>query len=505
MTGSVTRSFGIVAMAFVAGSVACTGLTDATRDRDANPPAGLPGENLPGLYGGYAPAGIPHWPHLRTQMSDYRIQYLADASARTREYAWSAAHFDRIVLDAGDPRSVAEYRRLLPQAELYRYVLTWTVPQPVAGSSRELGTTYYAHMQAWYTRHPEYRLEDAFLHDAAKCGIASRSPTCRIAVHIWRTDRWVVNPGDAGLRGYDRERLAQVVADADGLFVDEHSSGDMADRLKPVPLLEYADWALYERDIVQLLREARAALGTSKRLLINTFNYTDAWDVEMAAAAGGAHAEALNNPIFPEMENRWKYVESVLAAGASMNVLPDRGALPVTYTSGGSATPTARRRMWELASFYLVAPPQPGLLFLNSLGDSWSEPFATSWSRAVEADIGLPTAGRTIIAEGRDPTARAYRVWGRDYTRALVLVRPVVDWNMTTYGDETGIEIDLPTGERFRPLNADGGLSPAVQRVLLRAGEAAILIKENRVDVVASPVRRPGHLSHVPPFTESDR
>lgn len=86
------------------------------------------------------------------------------------------------------------------------------------------------------------------------------------------------------------QRLAAVAADADGLFVDEHSSGDMVDRLKPHSILEYPDWSIYERDVVQLLRDIRAAVGAGKRLLLNTHTYVSAWDAQMTAAAGGAHA-----------------------------------------------------------------------------------------------------------------------------------------------------------------------------------------------------------------------
>ena len=104
---------------------ACTAPTDALGGGSV--PPGGEHEELPGLYDGYDAATAPHWDHLRLQMTDYRIQYLADAAARSAEYAWSARHFDLLILDWGDARSVPEYRRLMPGAELYRYVLTWTV------------------------------------------------------------------------------------------------------------------------------------------------------------------------------------------------------------------------------------------------------------------------------------------------------------------------------------------------------------------------------------------
>jgi hypothetical protein len=475
MASSAVTSLAIL---LTLAAVGCVTPTDAVDGGPTMP--GREDEELPGLYAGYDAATAPHWRHLRMQMTDYRIHYLADAAARGAEYAWTAQHFDRLILDWADTRSVPEYRRLMPRAELYRYVLTWTVAQLRAGLTSELGVTYYAHMQQWYARHPEYQLENAFLHDATRCGAATKAPACRLSVHIWSTDRWMVNPGDAGLRAYNRERLASVASDVDGLFIDEHSSGDMVDRLKPQAILEYPDWSVYERDVVQLLRDIRAAVG-GKRLLLNTYNYVTPWDVQMTATSGGAHAEAFNNPVYPEMESRWRHVEAVLAAGASMNMLPQGGDMPAGYTAGSFDTPTARRRIWELASYYLVAPTNPGLLFFNSIGDRFDEPFADRWLAAVEANIGAPLGARRVTAEGVEGTGRRYRIWAREYERALVLVRPVIEWGSNDHGDATAVSVPLPATERFRPLQADGGVNAVVKGVELRAGEAAILVKESRV------------------------
>jgi hypothetical protein len=435
----------------------------------------------PGLRDGYDATTVPHWRHLRMQMSDYRTQYLPDATARSVEYAWTAQHFDRIILDGGDSRSVPEYRRLMPDAELYRYVLTWTVVSPSAGWSPEPATSYYTHMQQWYAQHPQYRLEDAFLHDATQCGSTSRTESCRISLHIWTSDRWVTNPADPGLRAYNRERLTAIAADADGLFIDEHSSGDMIDRLQGRAIVEYPEWSAYERDVVQLLADIRAAVG--KRLLLNTYNYATPWDVQMTTTAGGAHAEAFNNPLYAEMEKRWRHAEQVLAAGASLNILPQDVDLPGSYTAGNFDTPTSRRRIWDLASYYLVAPAQPGLFYLNSIGDKHGEPYATKWVGAVEANVGMPLAARRVVAEGTDAAGQRYRVWARDYERALVLVRAVIERGGTSYGEESAVDVALPSGERFRPLTIDGHVGPAIETLRLRAGEAAILIKEGRVAI----------------------
>jgi hypothetical protein len=416
----------------------------------------------------------PHWPHLRVQGTDYRISYL-NAALRNDEYTWAARHFDRIILDFSDRGSVPVYRRLNPTATIYRYALNWTVVRPGELRADDPAVGYYSHMRAWYARHRQYRLEDAFLHDRSSCRRETAADGCRITFKIWTQNRWVVNPGDPGLRAYQRERLASVASDVDGLFVDEHSSGDFRDKLDISRTLEYRDWESYERDMIALLQIVRAALRPGARMLLNTHTNVTPFDARMIEVSGGTHAEAFNNAFYPQMERRWRFAESVLAGGGWMD-LGVGGETPAGYTRGNSSTPIARRRLWELASYYLIAPAAPGALAYNP-GIKSKQPFAEQWVAAAEIDVGTPHGARRIFAEGRDPSSRAYRIWARDYRGALALVRPIIEWGPAAYGDETAVEVRLPSGYTYRPLHADGRAGPPTTRLLLRASEAAILLK----------------------------
>jgi hypothetical protein len=432
-----------------------------------------------GEHGGegadYSPVS-PHWPHLRLHVTEYRIQY-QPRERRAAEYEWVARHFDRILLDAGDRKSIPEYRRLNPRAEIYRYALNWTVLRPGEDRHPDHSVSYYPEMLEWYRRHPEFRLEDAFLHDRSRCGPSGRTTeACRLTFKIWTQMRWAINPGDPGLRAFQRERIAAVVADADGLFIDEHSSGDIRGKLEPGRMVEYRDWPSYERDMVSLLGELRRAAGPRRRLMLNTHTYLSPFDLQMVVAAGGALLEDFNSPFFAEMEKRWRFAESLIAAGATLTYSPvEPDATPRDYSAGNSATPLERRRLWELASYYLVAPPRVGAVVFNS-GAKWKWPYRDQWWDAVEVDLGPPTGPRRVYAEGRDPTGRRYRVWGREYARAVVLVRPLIEWGRPTFGDESAVQVLVPPGPRNRPLGANGRVGAAVSRVTLRAGEAAILV-----------------------------
>ncbi|MDB4873863.1 MAG: hypothetical protein JWM41_309 [Gemmatimonadetes bacterium] len=425
---------------------------------------------IAGLFSGFGPGATPRFPHIRTEINDYRIAYLP-SPARAAEYAWTAQHYDRIVLDWGDAVSMPVYRRLSPSAEIYRYALSWTVIQPASPTAPNIAATYYPDMQAWYAAHRDYDLERALLHRPG-CG---PTPACRVSFKIWKDDRWAINPGDPGLRAYQRHRLARLAADADGLFLDEQGSGDFEPLFK-ARAAEYSDAASYQRDMISMLREIRSALGTNKGLLINTATYVTPWDAELARAAGGAHGEHFNDPVFPEMERRWTFAESVLASGASMHLTPPDGPPPREYSNGGYETPLERWQLWELASSYLIAPLRPGLLFFNANGSSGSQAFSAAWFKAIETNVGAPSGARRVLSQGNDRAGRPYRVWARDYGNALVLVRPVISWQSRSYGDDTAADVALP-GSGYHLLHADGTRGPSVSTIALRAGEAAILMK----------------------------
>ena len=416
----------------------------------------------------------PHWPHVRTMANDYRIQYIADERQRNVEYDWAAAHFDHVVLDNWDSLSVRAYRRRNPAMGLYHYAILWTIVRP--GEEKPgLSIAYYDHMQRWFAARPEYDIEKAFLHDAARCSPGKPPAECRVEIHLWTQDRWVINPGDPGARAYQGERLRTLASSVNGLFVDEQASGDMANRLDKIALREYPAWPAYQRDMVSLIRHVREVIGGERRLLINSATYSSAWDREMVRAAGGAHTEALNDPFHGGMEGRWAWVDSLVADGAFVQF--SAGSDPPEGLSGGNEpTPAARRRLWQLASHYMVLPNDPAAVaFDPELG--WREPYAGQWTDAVEHNIGRPLGPRHIWREGRDPTGRAYRIWRREFERAVVLVRPVLGWDSPPVDDASMVRTALPRTPRVAPLRSDGSVGSPVESVQLRAAEAVILLK----------------------------
>ena len=437
--------------------------------RVARQPAGSNG----GLFDSYSPVS-PHWPHIRTMVTDFRTGYVANAAQRTAEVAWNAAHYDYVM--SGD---AATYHARNRNIHILPYALDWNVMQPrVKGSSASLASGYYDDMVAWFARHPGFRLEDAFLHVAGQ----PKSSVSRVAFVAWGSARWALNPGDSALRAYQVDRIRRLAEGNDGVFFDSHSSGDVWRGIGKHPLLEYPDHSRYEQDLVGLVRAIAAGIAP-KTMMINTAEYMRPFDQEMILAAGAVHLERMNSPLNSGMTERWRWVDTLLTHHVLVELVPlsswDEANSNVgvfrRWTAGDSPSKAARLTMWELASYYLLVPKEPDLLLL-ALQNAWKVPFSQVWLGAQETNIGHPLAARRVYLGGKDPLGNGFTVWARDFDRALVLVRPTGGWKDQRFDDSTAVTVPLPDSARWRRLLANGRLGDTVTAVRLRNAESAIVV-----------------------------
>ncbi len=423
----------------------------------------------------YSPTS-PHWSHIRTMVTDFRIGYVSNVAQRNAERSWTAGHFDYVMSgDASAYKAINSTIRILP------YALDWDVIQPGQEKSSALGSTYYPDMQQWFANHPQFALENAFVHVAGQ----PKSESTRLQFVSWGSRKWVINPGDSGARAYVVDRIRRVVQDADGVFFDSHSSGDVGTALGKQQMLEYSDRKLYEHDMVEYVRTISAAVAP-KVIMINTSEYMRPFDYAMITAAGAVHLERMNNPLNSGMPERWRWADSLLAHNVTVELVPlnswneantARGVFS-TFTPGDYSSKGERLKMFELASYYMVVPATPDQLLLD-LENSWKVPFETVWLKAQEYDVGHPRGARRALQTGRDPMGNGFTVWARDFDRALILARPSSSWRVKIFGDTTAVSVPLPNGQALRPLRGDGTLGPPVTSITLRNAEAAILIKSS--------------------------
>ncbi|HEX6537164.1 MAG TPA: Ig-like domain-containing protein [Gemmatimonadaceae bacterium] len=429
------------------------------------PPPPPPPPSAATLYASYS-AVSPHWPHIRTMMTDFYYGWT------TEERDWATAHYDWAMSGNG-----AAWRAGNPGVTHYPYTLLWTTLVP-GQQSEDLNGVYYSDMRAWYAAHPGYTLETAFLHSGA-----ARDSASRLVVTIWDSKRWVINPSDPGAQAYEVDRYRRIAQNEDGVFIDESASGDILGRVKTAVELPTVD--PFESGYTALLGAIKQALG-SRYVMINLGEYHTAFDRADAIAAGGAHLEKINNPMFSEMHLRWQWIDDLQGNGVTIDMAPVYStdyinAHPTLLPAGGLyATSAQRLKMWELASYYMVVRTRPDGLNL-ALETGWTTPYSPRWLKAQEADIGHPTGARTVLSRGTDPVGQSYTIYTRDFDRALVVVRTQQGWGTQSYLDATAVTVQLPAGEQWLPLLADGTLGEPVTSVRLRNVEAVILIKKSRL------------------------
>lgn len=452
-------------------TAASSGVTASATIAVTTPPAPPPSqETAPSgagsLFSGYS-ASSPHWTHIRTLITDFYYHWTPD------QRTWAGQHYDASLSGHGDA-----WRAVNPTFTHLPYTLYWTVLTPESSNNKQsLSSIYYYDMEQWYAAHPQYSMEDAFLHTST-----TKSLSTRVKVMIWDSDRYLINPADPGARAYTLDRYVRVVQGEEGVFIDEASSGDIMKRAK---LGVELDPTQYQTAYTSLLAEMKKAFG-SKVIMLNTAEYTGDFDRANAAAAGAVHLELFNNPMSSSISGRWKWVEDLLAMGVKVDLVSPYAAKwaddhPSQYPKGNYPTSGQRLNMWTLASYYMVVGQSPEGLFFHPLAPNWDTPFAQFWFKAVEANIGHPTGPRSILEKGTDPTGKGYTVYQRDFDRALVLIRPQQGWDTQSYLDATAVELTLPSDEVWLPLRADGTLGAAVTKVKLRNSESLILVKKGKI------------------------
>ena len=419
-------------------------------------------------------ATSPHWPWIRTMVTDFRTGYVSNGSQRNTERTWAAAHFDFVM--GGDAE---QYKSLNPAIRVIPYALDWNVMQPGEQKSNNLATSYYDDMQQWFAAHPQFQLEKALLHLAG----SDPSPATRLQFTAWGSKRWAINPGDSGARAYAEDRIRRFVGNGDGVFFDSHSSGDIGKALGKTPLAEYPDRQVYQRDMIEYVHDIAQAIAP-KIVMLNTSEYAKPFDWGMATAAGAVHLERMNNPLNASMPDRWKWVDTLLTHNVlvelvSLDSWADANGMHgvfATYAPGNYASQAERLKMFELASYYLVVPSSPDHLFLD-LENAWKVPYDQVWLKAQEYDVGHPTGPRHVIQTGSDSTNQGFSIWAREFDHALILARPSGSWKVKNFGNSTAVTVPLPNGESLRPLHGDGTLGAPVTSVMLRNAEAVILVR----------------------------
>jgi hypothetical protein len=283
--------------------------------------------------------------------------------------------------------------------------------------------------------------------------------------------RFVTNPSDVAVRRWAADyhlRLLQANPSADGLFLDNATG-----RIPFSGISVQEATAAFDIDSAALVAAISRAIAP-KWILLNTAG--GGYDaVPLTTAAAASFEEFLLRPL----QANWTQVLDV-ADLVSARLAPGRSAYLVLDSHPGATSPTdPRTQLATLAYYYLLADPQRTfLMFFGGYNpsSSWTE----HWSPAAAVDVGQPLGPMRLFASGNDPAnpRLGYRIYARDYSKALVLYKPLsytLGVGNGTTDDTTATTHSL--GGTFRRLQADGTLGPPITTITLRNGEGAVLMR----------------------------
>lgn len=128
-----------------------------------------------------------------------------------------------------------------------------------------------------------------------------------------------------------------------------------------------------------------------------------------------------------------------------------------------------------------TVPPMSRMVRWGNWFPAMAVNFGTGGARNMQWAKGTNYGWPNLLAFGQ---AINTNIWSRDFTNALVLVRPNGGASSAVnYSEYTG---PIPLGGTYYPLMADGNTGPAITSISLRRAEGAILMKAP-VSVVPTP------------------
>jgi hypothetical protein len=144
--------------------------------------------------------------------------------------------------------------------------------------------------------------------------------------------------------------------------------------------------------------------------------------------------------------------------------------------------------VWQIANGHQATDALPPVQYIYrwgawfpAMGVDIGQPDPNGWNggaRDMAWKSGASVTGLADKACGA-PTYVCSGVWRRDYTNAIVLVRPFLN------GETDPAELDTPSqtidlGGNYYLLSANGSTGPAISSVTLRGSEGAMLMKSPR-------------------------
>jgi hypothetical protein len=293
----------------------------------------------------------------------------------------------------------------------------------------------------------------------------------RLTYPYYGPNRYATNPAAAELTAWTTDYHKRFLAanpKISGFFVD-NSTGRLAVDQAGIRETIGDYGVLYGRVLGSLNR----AIGP-KWLLSNTAG--GGKSVEQQIREGVSYLEEF--ALRPMAANHVQFEDLAALSKFRRQMSGGKGFEILDSLSVGGDLMSDRMKLATLAYYYAVSDPDHSMLMMNGGNEPASE-WRRHWTDAITYNVGRPTGGYSLFAQGYDPSDRGlqYKVYQRAYQNALVLYKPLsyTRGKVGTTADNTATTHTLDGF--YRPLRNDGTLGSPVNRITLRNGEGAILVK----------------------------
>ncbi len=335
-----------------------------------------------------------------------------------------------------------------------------------------------------------------------KGGTAAVRKDARVRGKMWGTARFVYNWADPCTRSYMKARSVRDItqggkAHFDGIFIDEIGAPELAESIS-IPKAgkggriaefgnqtkeEYVRGGGYFRDLSGLFSEVAREMKrvSSGRSLFypNTANYATDGVIQVGVAADGLLTEIFSSEeatYSGKGEARIWDMAKALADKGKVFILAqtslDTPKFP-TFTAGNYATKADRHSMYSLASYWMARQGN-STYFIQA--HRWA-PMSTFWIKAQEFDLGQPTGDYFVWKENEtDSAGQKYRIYRRNYGKAMLLFRTRYDWDASNFKDFGAPSAAYDLGGTYRVLYPSGKLGPPITRIALHLAEGVALV-----------------------------
>jgi hypothetical protein len=461
----------------------------------------------------------PHWSHINV-FAYARALFLANVSPSA--YQWYTSHLDAVEVHGNGPTVRAKN----PTAELFSYQIDLTAfsRDNLSGVPEEV-FLHFAEptVLTFYTLDRKQIVGSASILGCPEG--TPIAPGCRVQTHLWNDRRFVLNPQSAAFRTWKAGKLLGSlnvygfsVDTSRVLWIDEHAPGfswPLSFGYQTVVqsgggIREFSGQrpgdvqfeSAYADAVANWLTVFSAkADQAGKKVLINANeNALHPWLLPQVKAVRGMSSESKHRPDgFAGPADYQRYLNLVSGLTTAGGRVDLHGIWcytgPAGYTAGNYGTPAARYRMWRLASYYQFKEPvgSAGMVYFNVGFCSDERPTTDQWTKdqgewllAYQVDVGKPLGATVLYQQGT--AGCPYQIFGRSYSKALILVRPQDSSTCTSFGDATAVTVTLSAPVQL--LMEDGTLSPPVSSVKVRNAEAIIAYQATKVDATPPATKR---------------